>query len=284
MDAPLAGKTAVVTGATGGIGLATARGLAALGARVALVGRDLDRGERALEAVQAEAPDSRPLLFLADLARLADVRHLAVDLREGLPRIDVLVNNAGAIHMVRKTSADGFEMTFAVNHLAPYLLTRLLASRLQESAPARVVTVSSEAHRRSAVDFDDLQSERAYHPWRAYGASKLMNVLFSNALAMRLPASAVTSNSLHPGVVASGFGKNDPGWMRLLVTFGGPFLLSPRRGARTSIHVASAPDLAGVTGRYFAGRREATPAPAALDEAAQDRLWEVSARLVGLDP
>ncbi|HTN51923.1 MAG TPA: SDR family oxidoreductase [Anaeromyxobacter sp.] len=284
MEGTLAGKVVVVTGATGGIGLETARGLAKLGARVAVVARDRARGEAALRAVEEAGPGARPLLLVADLASLAEVRRLAAELQATLPRLDVLVNNAGAIHQRRKASPDGLELTFAVNHLAPYLLTRLLLPKLRESAPARVVTVASEAHRMGAIDWQDLQSERGYGAMRVYGTSKLMNILFAAALARRLAGTGVTSNSLHPGVVATGFGKNDPGSFRFLVRLARPFLLSPERGARTSVHVAAAPELVSVSGRYFKDRREATPSAAARDEASQERLWEISAGLAGLGP
>jgi retinol dehydrogenase-14 len=279
VTAPLLGKHVVVTGASSGIGLETALGLARLGASVALVARDRAKGEAALAAVRQTSAGGTPSLFLADLASLAEVRRLAGALA-ALPRVDVLLNNAGAIHATRKESPDGIELTFAVNHLAPFLLTRLLLPRLRASTPSRVVTVSSEAHRLGPIDLDDLQARRGYAAMKAYGRSKLANILFANELARREAATGVTSNSLHPGVVATGFGRNDPGWFRLLVTLGMPFLSSPRKGARTSIHVASAPELASVTGRYFKDRREVAPAPYARDEAVQRRLWELSERLV----
>jgi retinol dehydrogenase 14 len=278
----MTGEDVIVTGATSGIGRETALGLARMGASVAIVARDRRRGEETLEALRSASTGGAPRLFLADLASLAEVRVLAAELSRALPKLDVLVNNAGAIHMTRKVTVDGFEMTFAVNHLAPFLLTNLLLPRLVASAPARVVTVASEAHRSKALDFDDLQSERGYAPFRVYGRSKLANILFSSELAGRLAGTGVTSNSLHPGVVATSFGKNDPGWMRLLVTLGRPFLSTPAQGARTTLHVASAPELAEVSGRYFKRSREARPSAAALDESAQRRLWDVSARMVGL--
>jgi NAD(P)-dependent dehydrogenase (short-subunit alcohol dehydrogenase family) len=277
---PLLGKHVVVTGASGGIGLHTARGLARLGAAVALVARDRARGEAALAQTRAAATGGAPSLFLADLASLAQVRRLAGELLAALPRLDVLVNNAGAMHARRKESPEGHELTLAVNHLAPFLLTTLLLPRLRASAPSRVVTVSSEAHRLGPLDLDDLEARRGYAAMRVYGRSKLANVLFANELARREDGTGVASNSLHPGVVATGFGRNDPGWMKVLVTVGRPFLASPEKGARTSIHVAASPDLAGVTGRYFKDRRPVAPAPFARDEAVQRRLWELSERLV----
>jgi NAD(P)-dependent dehydrogenase (short-subunit alcohol dehydrogenase family) len=276
----LAGKTAVVTGATGGIGLQTAIGLARQGATVAITARDAVRGVAARAEVEAAGGPGRALLFTADLASLAEVRRLAADL-SALPRLDVLVHNAGAMHDVRKVTPDGLELTFAANHLAPWLLTRLLWPKLVE-ARARVVTVASEAHRIAPLDLDDLQSERGYSAWTAYGRSKLCNVLFAAELARRAAGTGVTSNSLHPGVVATGFGRNDGGINRLLFTLMRPFLLTAEKGARTSIHVASAPELDGVTGRYFKRSRVATPSAAARDEGVARALWEASARLTGM--
>jgi NAD(P)-dependent dehydrogenase (short-subunit alcohol dehydrogenase family) len=249
---------------------------------VAVVARDRAKGDAALAQVRAAGAGGTASLFLADLGSLAEVRRVARELLSALPRLEILVNNAGAMHATRKVSPDGFELTFAVNHLAPFLLTSLLLPRLRASAPARVVTVSSEAHRMGPLDFDDLQAERGYSGMRVYGRSKLANVLFSNELARREDAAEVTSNSLHPGVVATGFGRNDPGWFRVLVTLGRPFLTTPEKGARTSLFVASAPQLASVTGRYFKDSRETAPAPFARDEAAERRLWDLSERLVGV--
>jgi len=278
---PMAGRTVVVTGAAGGIGLATAVGLARLGASVALTARDEGRGEAARRAVEAAGEPGRALLFLADLSSQAEVRRLAADLQARLPRLDVLLHNAGAMHATRKVTADGLELTFAVNHLAPWLLTRLLLPRLVE-ARARVVTVASEAHRMAPLDLDDLQSARAYSPWTAYGRSKLCNILFAAELARRVAGTGVTSNSLHPGVVATGFGRNDGGVNRLLFTLLRPFLHTAEKGARTSIHVASAPALESVTGRYFKDARQATPSAAARDEGAARALWDRSAALTGM--
>jgi len=281
MSGAMSGKTVVVTGATNGIGLETALGLARLGASVVLVARDPARGEETRRAV-AEAGGRDARLFVADLQSMAEVRRLAAELEGALPRIDVLVNNAGAIHMTRKSTPDGLETTFAVNHLAPFLLTNLLLPRLRASAPARVVTVASEAHKVGALDLDDLQSEKGYSGMTVYGRSKLANILFSDELARRTAGTGVTSNSLHPGVVATGFGHNDPGLLRFAVRLLRPFLIDAKKGARTSIHVASSPELEGVTGKYFKSSRLAKPAPYALDEATARRLWEASARLAGI--
>jgi len=283
MDGTLEGKVCAVTGATSGIGLETALGLARRGASVAVVGRDEAKGRAALEAVRAASTAGAPALFLADLASMAQVRRLAANLARDLPRLDVLVDNAGAMHAARKLTVDGFEMTLAVNHLAPFLLTNLLLPKLREAGKARVVVVASEAHRMAGLDLSDLMNERSYAGMRVYGQSKLANVMFAYALARRLHGTGVTANALHPGVIATGFGRNDPGWFKVLVTLARPFLGSARRGATTSIWLASSPEVDGVSGRYFSNRREARSSPASLDEAAQELLWAESARLVGLD-
>jgi len=280
MGDDLKGRTAVVTGASGGIGLETAKGLARLGAAVTLVGRDPARLEAARAEVAAVATGAPPTTARCDLASLAAVRRLATELRQRLPVLDVLVNNAGAMNTTRKLSADGHELTFAVNHLATYLLTRELLPSLKAARSPRVVTVASEAHRMGALDFDDLGSAGTYSGFRVYGTSKLCNILFARELARR--ETSVASNSLHPGVVATGFGRNDAGWYRRLFGAVAPFLKTPAQGARTSIHLAASPSVAGVTGSYFKDEREARPRAAALDAAAAARLWEVSARMTGL--
>jgi NAD(P)-dependent dehydrogenase (short-subunit alcohol dehydrogenase family) len=276
------GRTCVITGASGGIGRETALALARRGATVALVARDVVRGEAARAEVARVATGGAPLLFTADLASLAEVRRLARSLAERLPRLDVLLNNAGAIHMERKVTADGLEMTFAVNHLAPFLLTELLRKKLVASAPARVVNVASEAHKGGRIDLADPKGERGYSGWRAYAGSKLANVLHAYELARRLAGTGVTANAVHPGVVATGFGRNDPGWLRLAVKLFGPFLLSPAAGAATTVWAATAPELEGVTGKYFARSREVPSSRASHDLEIQRRLWEVSERLTGL--
>jgi retinol dehydrogenase-14 len=274
---PLAGRTVLVTGATGGIGKATAAGLAAMGAHLAITGRDPGRGEAAAREIRT-AGDGRVDVFVADLSSQADVRRLADEVLQRLPRLDVLVNNVGGYWNTRHVTADGLERTFALNHLAPFLLTNLLLDRLKESAPARVVTVSSHAHTGGRIDFDDLQGERSYSGARAYNQSKLANVLFTYELARRLQGTSVTANALHPGVVRTSFGAEDPaGIQRLLVPLIRPFMKSPARGAATSIHVASAPELDQVTGTYFARSKPRRSSERSYDEAAAARLWRVSA-------
>ena len=279
---PMAGRTVLVTGGTGGIGRATAVGLAAMGAHLAITGRDRGSTQGAAGELRA-AGGGQVEVFVADLSSQSQVRRLAEEVLQRLSRIDVLVNNVGGHWNTRHVTADGLERTFALNHLAPFLLTNLLLDRLQQSAPARVVTVSSNAHAQGRIDFDDLQGERSYSGARAYSQSKLANVLFTYELARRLPATSVTANALHPGVVRTSFGAEDPGGVqRRLVPLMRPFMKAPAQGAATSIHLASAPDLEQVTGRYFANSKPRRSSKRSYDEAAAARLWQVSADLVGL--
>jgi retinol dehydrogenase 14 len=282
MTAPMADTTVLVTGATGGIGKATALGLAAMGARLAITGRDRERTERAAREVRA-AGSGQVDTFVADLSSQSEVRRLAEEVLQNVPCIDVLVNNVGGYWNTRHVTADGLERTFAVNHLAPFLLTNLLLDRMRQCAPARVVTVASNAHAMGRIYFDDLQSERSYSGARAYNQSKLANVLFTYELARRLQGSGVTANALHPGVVSTSFGAEDPGRVqRLFVPFMRPFMKSPAQGAATSIHLAGAPEVATETGRYFANSSPKRSSKQSYDEVAATRLWQVSAGLVGL--
>jgi retinol dehydrogenase 14 len=278
----MAGKTVLVTGGTGGIGKATALGLAVLGARVAITGRDRGRTEGAAREIRA-AGRGQVDVFVADLSSQIEVRQVAEEVLETYPRIDVLVNNVGGYWNTRHVTADGLEHTFALNHLAPFLLTNLLLDRLKPSGPARVVTVSSNAQAMGRIDFDDLQGERSYSGARAYNQSKLANVMFTYELARRLAPSAVTANALHPGVVRTAFGAEDPrGIQRALIPLARPFMKSPTQGATTSIHVSSAPDLEHTTGRYFANCKPKRSSKRSYDQAAAAHLWQVSAELVGL--
>jgi retinol dehydrogenase 14 len=279
---PMAGRTVLVTGATSGIGRATALGLAALGAHVAITGRDRGRTDDAAREIGA-AGGMKVEVFVADLSSQAQVRRLAIEVLECLPRIDVLVNNAGGYWSSRHVTADGLERTFALNHLAPFLVTNLLLDRLERSAPARVITVASNAHATGRIDFDDLQGELSYSGGRAYSQSKLANVLFTYQLARRMRGSAVTANALHPGVVRTSFGAEDPARIqRLLVPLLRPVMKSPAQGAATSIHLASATELEQVSGRYFANRRPTRSSTRSYDQAVAAQLWEASADLVGL--
>ena len=279
---PMAGRTVLVTGATSGIGRATALGLATMGAHLAITGRDRGRTENAAREISA-AGDRKVEMFVADLSSQAQVRRLAGEVLRRLPRIDVLINNVGGYWSTRHVTADGLERTFALNHLAPFLLTNLLLDRLERSAPARVVTVASNAHVTGRIDFDDLQGELSYSCGRAYSQSKLANVLFTYQLARRMRGSAVTANALHPGVVRTSFGAEDPGQIqRLLIPLLRPVMKSPAQGAATSIHLASALELEQVSGRYFANRRPRRSSTRSYDQAVAARLWEASADLVGL--
>jgi retinol dehydrogenase 14 len=280
--APMAGKTVLITGTTSGIGRATALGLARMGADLAITGRDRGRTEDAAREIRA-AGGGRVDIFIADLSSQSEVRELAEEVLQSLSRIDVLINNVGAYFDTRHVTADGLERTFALNHLAPFLLTNLLLGKLKQSASARVVTVSSNAQATGRIDFSDLQGERSYSGARAYSQSKLANVLFSYELARRLKGTSITANALHPGLVSTSFGADDPATVqRIFIPFLRPFMKSPAQGAATSIHMASAPELEQVTGRYFANSQPKKSSERSYDEAAAARLWQVSADLVGL--
>jgi retinol dehydrogenase 14 len=283
MALPMAGKVVLITGSTGGIGKATAIGLATLGARVGITGRDLARTEQAAADIRAVSGNPSVDAFAADMTAQAEVRRLAVAVLGAYPRLDVLVNNVGGFWAHRHPTADGLERTFALNYLAPFLLTNLLLDRLKASAPARVVTVSSGAQAMGRIAFDDLQGARDYSGRRAYSQSKLATVLFTNELARRLAGTGVTATSLHPGVVRTNFGADDQAWFFALISrVVLPLLKTPAQGAQTAIYLASSPDMDGVTGQFFANRKPKTANKAAYDTAMTARLWQVSAALVGL--
>lgn len=278
----MVGKTVLITGGTSGIGRATATGIAAMGAHIALTGRHRERAEQTAREIRT-ATGAHVDVFVADLSSQAEVRRMADEVLETFPRIEVLINNVGGYWNTRHVTADGLEHTFALNHLAPFLLTDLLLERMKRSAPARVVTVSSGAHTSGRIDFDDLQGEWSYSGARAYSQSKLANVLFTYELAGRLRRSDVTANVVHPGVVRTSFGAEDPaGVQRLLTPLMRPFMKSSTRGAATSIHVASAPELEHVAGRYFVDSKPERSSKDSYDTAIASRLWRVSADLVGL--
>jgi len=278
------GKTVIVTGGNSGIGKATAIALAGAGARVVITARDRVRGDVAVTDIAAASGSDAVELGVFDLADLSSVRGGAADLLERCPRIDVLVNNAGLILSERSLSADGYEATFAINHLGPFLLTDLLRQRLIDSAPSRIVNVASTAHNfaRRGMVFDDLMAERSYKQMEVYGRTKLANILFTTELADRLSGTGVTANSLHPGSVATGYARDGDttGFLAWGVKVYAPFSLTPEQGARTSVYLASSPDVEGVTGKYFAKSRQKTPSANARDREAAARLWEISERLV----
>jgi NAD(P)-dependent dehydrogenase (short-subunit alcohol dehydrogenase family) len=277
----MGGKVVLITGGTSGIGRAAATALAAMGAEVVVTGRNRGRGEAAVEEIRNTTGNERVSLMLADLSVQAEVRSLAERFREGHDRLDVLVNNAGLVQSKRTETPDGLEMTFAVNHLAPFLLTNLLLDLLKESAPSRIVTVSSEARRGASIDFDDLQSERRYRGFPVYGMTKKANILFTYELAERLEGTGVVANCLHPGAVSTNFGRNNRGPMALLFRLFKPFMRSPDQGADTLVYLASSPEAGALNGKYLTDRRAVSPAEP-RDEATQKRLWEASEELTNL--
>lgn len=280
---PMAGKTVLITGATGGIGRATALRLAAMGARVGITGRELGRTQRAAAEIASAGGGGSIDAFAADLSVGSEVRRLAADVLAAYPRLDVLINNVGGFWSHRHVTSDGLERTFALNHLAPFLLTSLLLDRLQASAPARIVTVASGAQSLGAIDFDDLMGERKYSGQTAYNQSKLANVMFTYELARRLAGTGVTATALHPGMANTAFSAEDPSRaFAPLVFVMRPFMKKPEQAADTPVYLASAPGAAGLTGQYFADRRPKTSNKLSYDRDAADRLWRVSAELVGL--
>lgn len=277
------GRVVLVTGGTSGIGRAAATTLAAMRAEVVVTGRNRERGESAVEEIRREAGSDRVTLMLADLAVQSEVRQLAERFKGDYGRLDVLVNNAGIILNERTETPDGLEATFAINHLAPFLLTNLLLDLLKESAPSRVITVSSEARRGAEIDFDDLQSERRYRGFPVYGMTKLANILFTYELAERLRGTGVVANCVHPGAVNTNFGQNNRGPMTLLFRAFKPFMRSPEKGADTIIYLACAPEAGWMSGKYLADREVISSSDEPHDVSAQKRLWEESAWLTGLD-
>jgi len=285
----VAGKRVVITGASGGIGLAAAKALAARGALITIVARSQERAGAAASAVEAGGAPADVLT--CDLSSQAALRALAAALLERYARIDVLVNNAGAMFAKRQLSTDGIELTWALNHLAPFLLTRLLLERLRESAPARVVTTSSDAHRGARIPFEDLGGERVYRArglgpllapgFRRYGQTKLANILFTAELARRIDGSGVSANCFHPGFVATGFNRNNGPWSRVAMTLARPAARTPARGARTLVWLVDSPACNNANGGYFFDEHPAEPSPQARDAESARRLWELSEAQVG---
>lgn len=283
------GKTVVVTGGNSGIGFETAAALASMGARVLITARNADKGRAAVASItQRLQGEGQVQLVVFDLADLASVRRGAAEILEQTPRLDVLVNNAGLVLTERAETVDGYEATFAINHLGPFLLTNLLLDRMTESAPSRIVNVASTAHNaaRKGIPFDDPQSTHGYRGMRVYGQSKLANILFTLELSRRFGDKGITANSLHPGTVRTGYGGD--GDTRGLLAFGikiaSPFFLSPAKGARTSVYLASSPEVDGVSGQYFVKCKPRSPRRWAQDSEAARQLWQVSEDLVGLAP
>jgi NAD(P)-dependent dehydrogenase (short-subunit alcohol dehydrogenase family) len=273
-------KTVLITGGTSGIGKETALGLARMNATLVIVGRDQERTVGAVEEIKKTTGNDKVDYYLCDMASLAEVRKLASDFLSDHSRLDVLFNNAGAINSKRSLSKDGYELTFAVNHLAHFLLTNLLLDSLRRSAPSRVIVTSSSAANMGHIHFDDLMLERKYRALKAYSQSKLANQLFTFELARRLQKTGVTANYLHPGVARTGFAMNDRGAMRIGYSLLSPFLINAKKAAETPIYLASSPDLNEVTGKYFVKMREREPTVGATDLASASRLWEISEQLV----
>jgi len=287
----MSGKVVVITGATSGIGQATAEALAVQGARIVQVARDRTRGEEAAARLRDRAPGVAHRILYADLLQLSEMRRVAAEIAQTEPRIDVLINNAGAIFGTRVLTDDGLERTFALNHMAYFVITQGLRDRLIASAPARVINTSSDAHRVGVVDFSDLQSAKAFRgsildwvlyggpAFKVYGNSKLYNILFTRELARRLGGTGVTANCVHPGFVATRFGDAMEGFMRSAIRWAKRWALTPEQGAETLVYLASSPDVATVTGEYFVKCRTVQPSNAARNDATARRLWDESEKL-----
>ena len=273
------GKTIVATGATSGIGEAAVLELARLGGRIVIVARNEARAQATMRKLEAKAPGAGHRVHLADLSSMAEARKIGRAIAESEPRIDVLINNAGALFSERRVTPEGLELTFALNHMAYFVLTQALRERLIASAPARIVSTSSTAHQGMSLDFDDLQSAKGYGGLKVYGRSKLANILSTRELARRLAGTEVTANCFHPGVVATRFGSSSGGFAGKVIPFLRPFFLSPEKGADTLVYLASSPEVEKTTGEYFVKRKITPPSSAARDDAAAKRLWEASEAL-----
>ena len=277
------GKVIVITGATSGIGQVAAERLGGIGARMVLVARDKVRGEAALARLRERAPGIAHSIYYADLSRLAETTRIAAEIAAAESRIDVLINNAGALFNSRQVTEDGLELTFATNHMAYFVLTHGLRKRLIASAPARVVNTASDAHKGAKLNFDDLQSATGYGGFKIYGRSKLCNILYTRELARRLADTGITANCLHPGFVATRFGDQSGGLLSVAVRIAKTFAISPERGADTIVYLASSPDVANVSGGYFYECRPAIPSKEAQDDAAAKRLWWQTAKVAGVE-
>ncbi len=275
------GKVVMVTGATGGIGKETAKGLAYMGATVVLVSRSMEKLARVASEMKSETKNDDISHLSCDLTSMDSVRRLASEFRERYDRLDVLINNAGEIINDRRISVDGNEYTLALDHLSHFLLTSLLLDIIRRSAPSRIINVSSMAHIMGHIDFDDIMIEKGYTPGKAYGQAKLANILFTYELARRLASTGVTVNCLHPGMVRTNFGKDTTGAWKLFILLSKPFMISARKGAQTSIYLASSPEVVSVTGKFFAKKREKKSSKESYDKNTAKRLWEISEELTG---
>jgi NAD(P)-dependent dehydrogenase (short-subunit alcohol dehydrogenase family) len=276
------GKVVVITGATSGIGQVAAEKLAAMGARVVLVARDKTRAQATLARLRQAGPGVEHSAHYADLSLISEMKRVAAEIAAAEPRIDVLINNAGAIFGSRQVTSDGLELTFATNHMAYFVVTHGLRDRLMAAAPARVINTSSDAHRREKLDFSDLQSANSYSGFKVYCRSKLANILYTRELARRLAGTGVTANSLHPGFVATRFGDQSGGLLSFIFRLAKKFAISPEEGAETIVYLASSNEVANVTGKYFNQCRETTPTREAQDDNAARRLWQETEKLAGV--
>jgi NAD(P)-dependent dehydrogenase (short-subunit alcohol dehydrogenase family) len=282
-ESPMPTKTIVVTGGTSGIGEVAAIRLAEQGARIVLIARDRARADTTLAKLNKANPAATHAVHLADLSSIAEMKRVAAEVAAAEPAIDVLINNAGAVFTSRQESVDGLEMTFAVNHMAYFVVTNILLPNLKATPGARIVSTASMAHSSGKIDFDDLQLRKSYSTFRAYGNSKLMNILFTRELARRLEGAGVTANCLHPGGVATRFGSNNSGFLavvfKVAISIAG---ISPEKGARTIIHLASSPDVATISGEYFYKCKVIDPSAAAQSDEDAKRLWDASAKIAGV--
>lgn len=277
------GKICLITGGTNGIGKSTAQELARMGATVVIVGRNAQKTSQVVEEIRAASGNNTVDSLLADLSSQQEIRRLADEFKSKYSHLHVLLNNAGAVFMQRQLSVDGIEMTFALNHLAYFLLTNLLLDTIKASAPARIINVSSGAHTSGKIEFNNLQGERSFSSYGPYGNSKLANILFTTELARRLEGTGVTVNALHPGLVSTGFGKNNTGFFTKIIRVVVPLIArSPEKGAATSIYLASSPEIQSITGKYFVDCKVTRPAPQATDSAVARKLWDISAEMVHL--
>jgi NAD(P)-dependent dehydrogenase (short-subunit alcohol dehydrogenase family) len=277
------GKVVVITGATSGIGEVAAQRLAGVGARIVLVARDAARGQKTLTRLPSIGSGKQHSIYYGDLSRISESKRVAAEIAAAEPRIDVLINNAGALFSTRRLSSDNLEQTFATNHMAYFVLTLGLKANLLAAAPARVVSTASDAHKGYTLDFADLQAEKGYSAIRAYGRSKLCNILFTRELARRWSGKGVTANCLHPGFVATRFGDGSGGFLSGVVRIAKTFAITPEKGAETIVYLASSPDVAAISGEYFYKCSPATPTAGGRDDTAANRLWNESAKLAGIE-
>jgi len=277
------GKVVVITGATSGIGEVAAQRLAGMGARIVLVARDAARGQKTLTRLPSIGSGAPHSIHYGDLSRISESKRVAAEIAAAEPRIDVLINNAGALFGTRRLTADNLEETFATNHMAYFVLTLGLKANLLAAAPARVVSTASDAHRGYTLDFADLQAAKGYSAIRAYGRSKLCNILFTRELARRWSGTGVTANCLHPGFVATRFGDGSGGFLSGVVRIAKTFAITPEKGAETIVYLASSPDVAAISGDYFYKCRPATPTAGGRDDAAASRLWNESAKIAAIE-